>query len=213
MTNVLIVEDERNIVKGFKADIASASDRYVLYESIENAANAPAVCSTGYVDLILMDINTKDNESGLAAAANIKRVFPGIKIIITTSYLDFHAVEEARRAGADSFWLKDYSPMELLDVMDVTMRGESYFPEKQPDIRIGETRYNALTVTEKEVLSLLLQYISIKKIASHMHVEETTVKTHLQNLCHKVGCDNKQDLAVLASNCKLALPKLKSAKS
>ena len=212
MTKVLIVEDERNVVKGFKADIASAADRYTLVETIENAANTATVCATGGVDLILMDINTKDNESGLAAAEKIKRLFPDIKVIITTSYLDYHAVDEAGRIGADSFWLKDFSPVELIDVMDATMRGESYFPQKHPDVNIGETHYNALTVTKKEVLSLLLQYVSVKSIAAHMCVEETTVKTHLQNICRKVGCDNKQDLAVLASNCKLALPKLKPSK-
>ena len=93
MTKVLIVEDERNVVKGFKADIASAADRYTLVETIENAANTATVCATGGVDLILMDINTKDNESGLAAAEKIKRLFPDIKVIITTSYLDYHAVD------------------------------------------------------------------------------------------------------------------------
>lgn len=210
MTNVLIVEDERNVTKGFRADIDSAADRYTCVAAIENASNAATACSANHIDLILMDINTKDNESGLVATEQVKRLFPSIKVIITTSYLDFHAIEEARRMGADSVWLKDLSPIELLDVMDATMRGESYFPEKQPNIKIGNIYYDELTATEKEVLALLIPLVNAKKIAAQMCVEESTIKTHLLRMCRKVGCKNKQDLAILASNCKLVLPGLKT---
>lgn len=209
MTNVLIVEDERNVIKGFKADLESASDRYALIAVIENASNTLAVCGINHIDLILMDINTKDNESGLAATAQIKRLYPRIKVIVTTSYLDFRAVGEAKSAGADSFWLKDFSPMDLLDVMDATVRGESCFPEEHPDVPIGETRFSCFTPTEREVLYLLMEYISVKKIADKMCVTEIAVKKHLQRMCEKVQCDGKSGLLKAAYDAKIMLPKLK----
>ena len=55
------------------------SERYVLYASIENAANAEIACLRGSVDLILMDVCTADEESGLKAAAKIKQYNPKIK--------------------------------------------------------------------------------------------------------------------------------------
>lgn len=209
MTNVLIVEDERNVIKGFQWDIASAGERYTCVGVIESAINVPVACGTNHVDLILMDINTKGNESGIAATENIKRLFPNIKVIVTTSYLDYRVVEEARRAGADSVWLKDLSPIELLDVMDGTMRGEAYFPEKQPDVPIGQTQFSCFTPTEQEVLYLLMEYISVKKIADKMCVTEIAVKKHLARMSEKVHCDGKSGLLQAAYDARIMVPKLK----
>ena len=68
MIQVLVVEDSRITRDAIESQIAK-SERYVLYASIENAANAEIACLRGSVDLILMDVCTADEESGLKAAA------------------------------------------------------------------------------------------------------------------------------------------------
>ena len=200
MTHVLIVDDERSIHKSYRADILSAPDRYTLVDTIVSAADALMVCGAKHIDLILMDINTAKNESGIEATRRIKKSFPTIKIIVTTSYTDPQALTEAKAAGADSFWFKDYSPVELMEVMDRTMDGRNYWP-------LGNTTIHALTDTEKEVLHYLVECISIKKMAEKMFVEETTVKTHLKNIYNKVGCSNKTELLVMVMQSKLVLPR------
>ena len=207
MTHVLIVDDERSIHKAYRADILSAPDRYTLVDTIVSAADALMVCGAKHIDLILMDINTAKNESGIEATRRIKKSFPTIKIIVTTSYTDPQALTEAKAAGADSFWFKDYSPVELMEVMDRTMDGRNYWPEEAPDVELGNTTIHALTDTEKEVLHYLVECISIKKMAEKMFVEETTVKTHLKNIYNKVGCSNKTELLVMVMQSKLVLPR------
>ena len=165
MTHVLIVDDERSIHKSYRADILSAPERYTLVDTIVSAADALIVCGAKHIDLILMDINTAKNESGIEATRRIKKSFPTIKIIVTTSYTDPQALKEAKAAGADSFWFKDYSPVELMEVMDRTMDGRNYWPEEAPDVEIGNTTIHTLTDTEKEVLHYLVECISIKKMA------------------------------------------------
>ena len=102
MTHVLIVDDERSIHKSYRADILSAPERYTLVDTIVSAADALRVCGAKHIDLILMDINTAKNESGIEATRRIKKSFPTIKIIVTTSYTDPQALKEAKAAGADS---------------------------------------------------------------------------------------------------------------
>ena len=75
MIQVLVVEDSRITRDAIESQIAK-SERYVLYASIENAANAEIACLRGSVDLILMDVCTADEESGLKAAAKIKQYNP-----------------------------------------------------------------------------------------------------------------------------------------
>ena len=145
MTNVLIVDDERNIRKAFAADVASAPDRYTLVDAIPGAESALPLCASGKVDLVIMDINTANYENGIEVSARIKQRWPGIRIIVTTSYSDMRTLEQARVAGVDSFWFKDYSEIELLEVMDLTVAGSSWYPQEKPPVPIGETVLSALT--------------------------------------------------------------------
>ena len=165
MTRVLIVDDERNIHKAYCADIQTAADRYELVDTIVSAADAIMVCTAKHIDLVLMDINTAKNENGIEATRRIKKSCPKIKIIVTTSYTDPQALKDAKAAGADSFWFKDFSPIELLEVMDRTIDGSCYWPQEAPDVELGDTTISALTETEKEVLHNLVECISIKKMA------------------------------------------------
>ena len=147
------------------------------------------------------------NYTEYITSKRIKKSCPKIKIIVTTSYTDPQALKDAKAAGADSFWFKDFSPIELLEVMDRTVDGRCYWPEEAPDVELGDTTISALTETEKEVLHNLVECISLKKTAEKMFVEESTVKTHLKSIYQKVGCANKTELLVLAMQAKLVLPK------
>ena len=46
-----------------------------LYHVIENALMAEAYCCREHIDLILMDVCTAMNASGLEAAVKIKKIF------------------------------------------------------------------------------------------------------------------------------------------
>ena len=83
MYHILIVEDSRISRSAFERQLEMEQDFLVL-ASIENAANAEILCMRGKIDLILMDVCTADDESGLDAAARIKIKYPEIKIIIMT---------------------------------------------------------------------------------------------------------------------------------
>ena len=110
MIQVLVVEDSRITRDAIESQIAK-SKKYVLYASIENAANAEIACLRGSVDLILMDVCTADEESGLKAAAKIKQYNPKIKIVIMTSMPEHSFIQKAKACGSflysesESVWL------------------------------------------------------------------------------------------------------------
>ncbi|MGM9606362.1 MAG: response regulator [Oscillospiraceae bacterium] len=212
MTNVLIVDDERNIRKAFTADVASAPDRYALVDSIPGAESALPLCAAGKIDLIIMDINTANYENGIEVSARIKQRWPQIKIIVTTSYTDLRTLEQAREAGVDSFWFKDYSDIELLEVMDITMAGGSWYPAEKPNVAIGNTTLAGLTARQLEILYLLPDCISNAAIAKQLYITEDTVKDHIRELLRKTGCRSKPQLISLATQSKLVIPKPKSLK-
>lgn len=207
MTNVLIVDDERLVRELFTRYINSAPDRYTLADSVEDATNAIMLCMNRNVDLILMDVCTAKNSSGLKAAAEIKKHFPEIKIIIVTSAPEYRFIEKARAAGAESFWYKDVSEDELLNVMDRTVAGESVYPDRTPEVPIGYAGSYEFTPKEMETLFWLVEVVSTKKIAEKMRISEDGVNEHIKHLKEKTGCKSKTELAILASGSKLVLPK------
>lgn len=206
MYNVLIVDDERNIQSAYIHDIKENLSGYEVLGTLSSAEDAFVFCDVKKVDLILMDINTKGDQNGIEATLKLKEKFPNTKIIITTSYIDIRMFALAESAGAESFWLKDFSKISLSEVIQRTMNGEHIYPEKIPDIQIGNANLSEFTPTELRVLYLLLQYVSVKKIASHMNVQESTIKSHILHMCQKVGCDNKAELAIWAVSAKVYIP-------
>ncbi|HPX70705.1 MAG TPA: response regulator transcription factor [Bacillota bacterium] len=205
MVNVLIVEDKkmpRDCMEGY----IKSSERYRLAASITNAGMAEMTCMRYDIDLILMDVCTEEGESGIEACAVIKRQFPDIKIIIVTSMADSSFISKAREADADSFWYKEVSEHELLDIMDRTVAGESVWPDKSPDVQIGNAVSCEFTQGELEVLRFLVKGLPDSAIAESLHISVPAVRWHINQLFEKTGYNNRVSLACDVINKDLIVP-------
>ena len=203
--NVLIVEDDPMARKLFEI-ILKSSGRYHLEASIESASLAEFYCMTNPIDLILMDVCTAGNKDGIEAATEIKAEFPGIKIIIVTSMVEVGYLKRAKEAKVDSFWYKDISPENLIDVIERTMAGESIFPDKTPSVKLGLADSSELTAKEIEVLRFVCEGFEYSEIAERMHISQRTVKFHISNILSKTGYANKTRLAIAVTNKNFIIP-------
>lgn len=71
---------------------------------------------------------------------------------------------------------------------------------RQGDPAGGATRQVAsvgLTPGERDVLRLVVQGLSNRDIADRMHIEQTTVRTHIRATLRKTGCVNRHQLTAL----------------
>jgi CheY-like chemotaxis protein len=103
MMSLLIVEDNakmRRMLKTLVADLASA-----VHECADGA-EALALYAVHRPDWVLMDIAMKDLD-GISATREIKAAFPDAHICIVTQYDDSEMREEAHRAGAEGYVIKD----------------------------------------------------------------------------------------------------------
>jgi len=206
MNRVLIVDDSRIIRSIIESRIALSPD-FELTASIENAANAEIVCMSGRVDLILMDVCTADDESGLAAAVRIRKNFPDIKILIMTSMPEYSFLQKARNAGCSGFWYKEYGESDLLDICRRIMSGESVWPDETPVINIGQVKSSELTERELEILRELALGSKYEEISSDLGISVNTVKYHVKNLLQKTGFKNTLQLVSNVVEKRLILPK------
>lgn len=190
---VLIVEDQEIPRELFKIYI-DASETFEYLLSISNASAALSVCQKNEVDLILMDVMTELDHSGLDAAEEIKKRFPRIKIIIITSMPEYSWLARAKKIGVDSFWYKDGQKNGILDVMERTMAGESIYPDETPLIRIGNADNHSFTERELDVLKELTTGDTNAAIADRLFISVATVKSHIQHLMEKTGFKTRTEL-------------------
>lgn len=195
--NVLIVEDDPMARKLFEI-ILNNSGKYQLEASIESAALAEFYCMTSHVDLILMDVCTALNASGLDAATKIKEKYPHIKVIIVTSQPECNFIERARSGNVDSFWYKNASEDTLIEIMDRTMAGESIYPDTTPLLKLGMASSIEFTARELEVLRELTSGDRDEMIAERLNISVHTVKKHIKSMFQKTGFTSRTQLAVMA---------------
>lgn len=205
---VLIVEDQDMPRQLFEIYINS-SEQFEHLLSVTNASAALSVCENNKVDLILMDVLTELGHSGLDAAEEIKRKFPGIKIIIVTSMPEYSWLERARMIGVDSFWYKDGQKDSILEVMERTMAGEHIYPDQTPLIRIGNTTNHDFTDRELEILKELTTGDTNTVIAERLHISLPTVKSHIQHLMEKTGFKTRTELVSEARSLGIVIKKRK----
>ena len=197
MYNVLIVEDDPMARKLLEIFVAT-SKNYHLVPSLDSAAMAELYCMTNRVDLILMDVCTAMDVSGIEAAQKIKKNYPHIKIIIITSQPEYSYIAHARQIGVESFWYKEPTAEALLKVMDRTMAGESIYPDSAPVTRLGAALSNDFTERELEVLRELVSGKTDAAIAEALCLSVTRVKQHIQRIREKTQFANRTELAVRA---------------
>ncbi|MCF0105555.1 MAG: response regulator transcription factor, partial [Holdemanella sp.] len=154
MYKVMIVENQA-MPRQLMESVINQSDEFECVYSIESSAMAEVYCMNNNIDLILMDICTAMNESGLVAAKEIKIKYPKIKIIMITSMPEYTYLERAREANVESFWYKEISNISILEVMQRTMNGESVYPDSTPVVELGNAKSIDFTDKELEVLKQL----------------------------------------------------------
>lgn len=195
MIRVLIVEDQKMAQENIEA-IIKASKSYILSGIISNAADAELFCMREPVDLILMDVCTARDENGIEACAVVKRKFPEVKVIIITSMAEHTFIEKAKLAQADSFWYKDGSRGELIEVMDKTMAGKHIFPDKTPEVKLGLSTSYELTRSELDVIRALMQSTSDEDAASMLGCTKANIRWHIGKILDKTGYRTRMELLI-----------------
>lgn len=202
---VLVVDDQTMPRQLFESIIRN-SEHYDLAASLDTAQVADLYCARGGIDLILMDVVMNTGINGLEAAAQIKKSYPQIKIIIVTSIPDAALLERARSMGIDSFWYKEVQDAPMLDVMDRTMAGEQVYPDHAPTVELGMAKSSEFTDREMDVLRMLVSGYTDKEIAERLFMSYHTVRFHMNSILSKTGCSSRTELAIRAVRAGITLP-------
>lgn len=148
----VVVADDQTISRGFFEMYVKMSDGYELTGSLCVAEHALQFLASHPVDLIIMDVMMKYGLDGLTVAKMIKKKYPQIKMILTTSMAESQWEKEAR---------------------------ESVYPGDSPSPRFGDTEKARLSERELDVLRELTTSCTNEEIAERLNISVNTVRRHI----------------------------------
>lgn len=136
----------------------------------------------GDYDIILLDINLKEEETGFDILD--KLYDKNKKIVILTSYDMINYKRLALEKGARDFINKS------LDVDEVIERLEKVYKDEKISFDGDEKIIEPLTKREEEILLEVLSGLTKKEIADKLYISERTLYNHLANIYAKLGAKN-----------------------
>jgi len=198
---VLIVDDHPVVIRGL-ATVLSALDDMSLVGEARSGEEAIELCENTQPQVVLMDL-VMPGMGGVKAIQAIRERWPQTAVIALTSFVERGMVEEAIRAGAISYLLKNVSAEELGNAVRSAVSGRSTLSEEVArllvqDVRKGTKEDYDLSDRERETLKLMTEGLSNVAIAKHLVVSESTVKFHVSNILSKLGATSRTEAVTLA---------------
>lgn len=198
---LLLVDDHAIVREGLVSLFEEEADIVVAGE-VDSAQAALAFVGRHAVDVVVLDLRMP----GLPAPDAVRALLdarPDLRIVILTSFFEDHEVHAVLSAGAHGFLLKDASRDEILAAIRHVAAGESWIHRPVQArllqlLRRGSREEEALTQRERQVLALLGQGLSNKRIANALGITEGTVKSYLRQLFPKIGATDRLQAALHA---------------
>ncbi|HXB07201.1 MAG TPA: response regulator transcription factor [Puia sp.] len=204
--SVCIVDDNKDIRSALEQIILMA-EGYTLAGSYADAEEALQKIPEAKPDVVLMDINLGDGESGIDCVRQLKPQYPEILFMMCTIYEEDEKIFEALKAGANGYILKKTAPGKLLDALRELHEGgapmssqiarkvvnafQSRTPGDATSLSAQAKTISLLSNRENEILELLAQGMLYKEIAARLFISQETVRKHVYHIYEKLHVNNR----------------------
>ncbi len=203
---IFLVDDHQVVRSGLKAFL-SVFDDFIFVGEASNGREALDVCSVCKPDVVLMDLLMPEM-NGAECTREIKKRCPNVQVVVLTSFQEETLVEEALKAGAIGYLLKDVSANELAAAIYAARKGKPTLAPEATEALIHASLHPAanrpcLTDREMDVLRLMSKGDSNAEIARTLVVSLSTVKFHVSAILSKMSADSRTEAVSLALNSKM----------
>jgi DNA-binding NarL/FixJ family response regulator len=203
---ILLCDDQAVIRDGLEMLLSLEKDIQVIAVA-QGGAEAVELAAQKQPDLVLMDLKMP-GVNGIEATRRIRAHFPGIKVLVLTTYDDDEWVFDAIRAGASGYLLKDTPREKIVEAIRGTVAGHSFVDPAVAGKLLNQVASNQtqpaslltekLTEREADVLRLVAKGLNNGEIANRLHLSEGTVRNHISAILGKLGASDRTQAAVIA---------------
>ena len=207
-TSIIIADSSTISRLGLNA-IINQMDGFIVVGEADNAGGVLDLISVKSPDLVIIDFLSDDFD--IETVMNIKRKFPKLFLLGITPLQNGNTLINALRAGIDSYIKKSCDIPEVVDAIESTSKGKSFYCGKilekirKESIDISEMNNVdlscdavALSRREKEILTLISEGLTNSKIAEMLFLSSHTITTHRKNIMSKLGVKNTAGIVMYA---------------
>lgn len=202
--SIALIEDNRVLRDGLMGLLSAVQDLAVVH-----AGSGADFARLEQVDarVVLLDLGL-DNGDALELARRVGNELPDTKIIVMDLLPSEEDIREFVEAGVDGFVLKTATLDDLVDTVRAVAGGAHVLPNEITGTLFEQIASGAasvsgpragvetsLTPREREVIDLISEGLSNKRIAARLHISPHTVKSHVHNIMEKLALHTRLQLA------------------
>ncbi len=201
----VLIADDQTLFRVGLARLLEEDPRVDIVGQAGDGAEAVKLAGSLKPDVVLMDLKMP-NLDGIEATRQIVAGYPGVKVLLLTTFEADNHVIQALKAGASGYILKDSKPDSIVSSLLAVMAGErvmaSAVANRVLEMLTGTTTpkefYDGLTGREIEILKLLAGGMANKQIAYKLKISEKTVRNHVSNMYEKLNIYDRSQAVLYA---------------
>lgn len=203
---ILIVDDHEIMREGLVALLRKHDEMEVIGEA-SDGRGAIQMAQELSPDIVIMDISMP-NLNGVEATRRILHKCPNVRILALSTYSDRSMVAKMLKAGAAGYMLKESAFSELIKAIEAMVQNKTYLCTKVANVVLNDYMNmlsdpkrgagGGLTAREREVLQLVSEGKTTKKIAAELHLSVKTVDSHREHIMDKLNIHNMAGLTKYA---------------
>jgi two-component system, NarL family, response regulator DevR len=200
---LVLIEDSELVRVGLRALLGTQPDLAILGDAASVGAGVE-ICLRLQPSVVLLDIRLPDG-SGFDACRQLLKRLPDVRVLILTSVVDESMVDEAIRAGAHGYLLKEIDGRALVNAIRDVAAGKSIL-DPAVTARVlhlvksgasGRDPLSLLSPQEKRVLALIAEGCTNKEVGLKLGLSEKTVKNYLSTVFEKLHVSRRAEAAVI----------------
>jgi len=194
MIKVFIADDHKMVVKSL-SKLIDESETAEVVNVYYNLKSCRAGLAKSLPDVLLLDIGMPDGD-GVEFCAEITQTYPGLKVVMLTSYKEFNVAKRALHNGALGYVLKNAEPEEIFAAIETVSQGTQFLCEEIDILLKSKLKEQVVWYSprEKEILQGIADGFTTKEIAGSIFRDEETIKTYRKNLLIKIVAKNTSEM-------------------
>jgi len=206
MTTRVFVVDDHELVRRGLIELINTEDDLSVVGQAGDVQGALSTLTSIVTDVAVIDVRLPDG-SGIELCREIRSLYPNVKVLMLTSFLDDEAVLGAVLGGASGYVIKDIKNLDLLEAIRKVAEGEilldiafvSNVTSRLRKVASPASEIYELTDQEQRVLEHIGRGLTNRQIAESMFLAEKTIKNYVSSLLGKLGLERRTQAAALAA--------------